>query len=41
MSFAGGDIIAEGVPVRFAEIARRFDEPTNKGSKNEPTPPII
>ena len=25
------DIIAEGVPERFAEILRRLDEPTNAG----------
>jgi hypothetical protein len=29
------------VPERFAEILRRFDEPSNEGSKNEPTPPAI
>jgi Anti-sigma factor NepR len=35
------DIIAEGVPERFAEILRRLDEPNNVGSKNDPTPPSI
>ena len=35
------DIIAEGVPERFAEILRRLDEPSNEGSKNERTPPTI
>jgi len=25
------DIIAEGVPERFAEILRRLDEPSNEG----------
>lgn len=31
------DIVAEGVPERFAEILRRLDEPTDKGSKEEPS----
>jgi hypothetical protein len=35
------DIVAEGVPERFAEIVRQLDEPTNEGSKNDPTPPTI
>jgi len=35
------DIIAEGVPERFAEILRRLDEPSSKDSKNDPTPPTI
>jgi hypothetical protein len=35
------DIIAEGVPERFAEIVRQLDEPTNEGSKNDGTPPTI
>jgi Anti-sigma factor NepR len=35
------EIIAEGVPERFAEILRRLDEPSNEDSKNEPTPPTI
>ncbi len=35
------DIIAEGVPERFAEILRRLNEPSNEDSKNEPTPPTI
>jgi Anti-sigma factor NepR len=35
------DIIAEEVPERFAEILRRLDEPSNGGSKNDPTPPTI
>jgi hypothetical protein len=35
------DIIAEGVPQHFAEILRRLDEPSNEGSKNDPTPPTI
>ena len=30
------DIIAEGVPERFAEILRRLVEPSNEGSKNDP-----
>ena len=25
------DIVAEGVPERFAEILRRLDEPSNEG----------
>jgi hypothetical protein len=29
------DIIAEGVPERFAEILRRLVEPSNEGSKND------
>jgi Anti-sigma factor NepR len=33
------DIIAEGVPERFAEILRRLDEPSNEGSKDQPTSP--
>jgi hypothetical protein len=33
------DIIAEGVPER--EILRRLDEPSNEGSRNDPTPPTI
>jgi hypothetical protein len=35
------DIIAEGVPERFAEILRRLDEASDQGSNNEPTPPTI
>jgi hypothetical protein len=35
------DIIAEGVPERFAEILRKLDEPRHVDSKNDPTPPII
>ena len=35
------DIIVDGVPERFAEILRKLDEPSNEGSKNEPTPPTI
>ena len=35
------DIIAEGVPERFAEILRRLDEPSSEDSKNDPTPPTI
>ncbi len=35
------DIVAEGVPERFAEILRRLDEPNNEGSKNDPAPPTI
>jgi hypothetical protein len=35
------DIIAEGVPERFAKIRRRLDEPSNEDSKNDPTPPTI
>jgi Anti-sigma factor NepR len=34
-------IIAEGVPERFAAILPRLDDPSNEGSKNEPTLPII
>ena len=33
------DILAEGVPERFAAILRRLDERSNEGSKNEPPPP--
>jgi len=33
------EIVAQGVPEHFAEILRRLDEPSNEGSKNEPTPP--
>ncbi len=29
------EIIAEGVPERFAEILRRLDEPSNGGSKDD------
>jgi Anti-sigma factor NepR len=35
------DIIAEGVPERFAEILRRRDEPRHEDSKNDPTSPTI
>jgi Anti-sigma factor NepR len=35
------DIIAEGVPERFAEILRRLDEPRHEDSRNEPAPPAI
>jgi hypothetical protein len=35
------DIIAEGVPERFAEILRKLDEASNECSKNDPTPPTI
>jgi len=33
------DILAEGVPERFAAILRRLDERSNEGSKNDPPPP--
>ncbi len=33
------EIVAEGVPERFAAILRRLDEPSNEGPKNEPPPP--
>jgi len=33
------DIVAEGVPERFAEILRRLDEPNDEGAKrDEPQP---
>jgi Anti-sigma factor NepR len=35
------EIIAEGVPERFAAILRKLDDPGNEGSKNDPTPPTI
>jgi Anti-sigma factor NepR len=35
------EVIAEGVPERFAEILRKLDEPSNEDSKNDPTPPTI
>jgi Anti-sigma factor NepR len=31
------EIIEQGVPERFAAILRDLDEPTDKGSENEPT----
>jgi len=31
-----GEIIAEGVPERFAPILRRLDDPSNEGPQNEP-----
>jgi hypothetical protein len=31
------EIVEQGVPERFAEILRDLDEPTGKGSENEPT----
>ena len=34
-------IIAEGVPEQFAEIVRPLDEPSNEGSRKEPTPLTI
>jgi hypothetical protein len=34
------DIIAEGVPERFAQILRRLDQ-SPKGSKDKPTPPAV
>ena len=33
------EIIAEGMPERFAKIPRRLDEPSNEGSKDQPTSP--
>jgi len=35
------DIVAEGVPERFAEITRQLDETANEDSKNDPTPATI
>jgi hypothetical protein len=35
------DIVAPGVPERFAEIVRQLDETTNESSKNDPTPRTI
>ncbi len=34
------DIIAEGVPERFAQILRSLDQ-SPKGSKDKPTPPAV
>jgi Anti-sigma factor NepR len=31
------EIVDQGVPERFAAILRDLDEPTDKGSENEPT----
>src|SRR5271170_3014246 len=31
------EIVEQGVPERFAGILRDLDEPTDKGSENEPT----
>jgi Anti-sigma factor NepR len=31
------EIVEQGVPERFAEILRDLDEPSDQGSKNEPT----
>jgi hypothetical protein len=31
------EIVEQGVPERFASILRDLDEPTDKGSENEPT----
>jgi hypothetical protein len=31
------EIVDQGVPERFAEILRGLDDPSNEGSKNEPT----
>jgi Anti-sigma factor NepR len=31
------EIVEQGVPERFAAILRDLDEPTDKGSENEPT----
>jgi hypothetical protein len=31
------EIVEQGVPERFAVILRDLDEPTDKGSENEPT----
>jgi Anti-sigma factor NepR len=31
------EIVEQGVPERFAAILREMDEPTDKGSENEPT----
>jgi hypothetical protein len=33
------EVIAEGMPERFAKILRRLDEPSNEGSKGQPTSP--
>jgi hypothetical protein len=35
------DTIVEGVPERFAEILHKLDEPSNEGTKYDPTPPTI
>ena len=31
------DIVNQGVPERFVKILRSLDDPSDKGSKNEPT----
>ncbi len=31
------EIVEQGVPERFAAILRDLDEPSDEGSKNEPT----
>jgi anti-sigma factor NepR-like protein len=31
------EIVEQGVPERFAKILRGLDDPSDKGSKNEPT----
>jgi CRISPR/Cas system type I-B associated protein Csh2 (Cas7 group RAMP superfamily) len=31
------EIVEQGVPERFADILRVLDEPSDEGSKNEPT----
>ncbi len=31
------EIVAQGVPERFAKILHGLDEPNDEGSKNEPT----
>lgn len=31
------EIVEQGVPERFADILRDLDEPSDEGSKNEPT----
>jgi hypothetical protein len=33
------EVIAEGMPERFAKILCRLDEPSNEGSKGQPTSP--
>jgi hypothetical protein len=31
------EIVEQGVPERFTKILRSLDDPSDKGSKNEPT----
>jgi hypothetical protein len=32
-----GEVVNQGVPERFVEILRGLDDPTEKGSTNEPS----